>query len=557
MSREAFIEKHPLERELRDRGVNLVGQGRRPVAKCPFHEDKAPSFSVDLDKGVWHCHAGCGGGSVIDLIAKFDGKSPIDVLKEFDSGNPEPKTFKKFQPPKPPAEDKAPPIKPEIEKIYSYQNAFAEEVFQAIRMKPKTFRQRHRDASGCWVWNMDGVERMLYRLPQVLESQTVAICEGEKDAETLVALGFCGTCNVGGAGKWLDGYTASLAGKDVLIFGDNDKAGKEHVKLVFESIAGKARWVKIIPIPSTFKDITEYVESFTEPKEAIAVIQGLVEEAHPFVKGIAMPLFTMAELEPRYKKFACNTEAESVDLSKWLPSFRGQVRNLLPGEVVLIIGDTGTGKTGLLQSIAMSALPLPTLMFEMELPAELLFERFVSAHTGIDGASIEAGYRANDCIGTEALNHHFKNLFICTESNLTASKLEAMILHSELKIGQRPKLVLLDYVQLLQGDGGSRYENASSSAEAIKRIAKATGTVIIMASQRGRPKADEYEVGLHDAKDSGSLENSAGVVIGAWRDPEDKTLLHLKILKNTKGSGGFSIQCNFNGAKMKITERAR
>lgn len=555
MTREEFIAEHPLIATLERNGVKLIGNGNKRTAKCPFHEDGSPSFSVDVDKGLWHCHAGCGGGSVIDLIARFEGKNPKDLLKE-------PSKWAALRPAAPPASPSKPrdpnAPKPTIDKIYPYQNEFGQEVYQAIRLKPKSFRQRHPDGKGGWVWNMDDVDRVLYRLPEVLKAQVVAIAEGEKDAETLTALGYCGTCNVGGAGKWLDGYTNSLKGKDVLIFGDNDKAGQDHVKLVFDSIAGLVKSVRIIKIPSTFKDITEYVESFVDIKEASVVIADLVSQAHPFLQGVAMPLFTMAEIEARYIRYAEGATTESVNLSKWLPSFSGHVRALVPGELVLIVGDTGTGKTGLLQGIALSALPLPTLMFEIELPAELLFERFIAAKTKLRAREVESTYASGDYLGETALNTYFKNLFICDEANLSTEKLEAMILRSELKIGQRPKLVLVDYVQLLKGEGESRYDRASNVAEAMKRIAKTTGTVIVITSQRGRPKdGGDPEVTLHCAKETGSLENSAGLVLGVWRDPEDKGLLHMQVLKNTKGTAGLHIECNFNGENMTITERPR
>jgi energy-coupling factor transporter ATP-binding protein EcfA2 len=455
------------------------------------------------------------------------------------------------------ADSAPPPNMPKILRTYPYQDAFGKEVYEVVRLEPKSFRQRHRDKTGQWRWNMDEVHRVLYRLPKVIDAPIVALCEGEKDAETLTTLGYCGTCNVGGAGKWMEGYTETLAGKEVLIFGDNDKAGQDHVKLVFDSIAGKARQVRLIHLPGAFKDVTEYVESFAELHEAQAAIADLVAAARPYIRGIPVKLQSMADLEPRYQKYTANPDAEAFNLGKWLPSFAGRVRNLLPGEVVLIIGDTGSGKTALLQSIALAAAPLPTIMFEMELPAELIFERFVAAKQGFTGEQIEAEYMRGESIGPAALNHHFKNLFICDDANLTVDSLESAILHAELKIGQRPKVVLLDYIQLLRGEGHNRYDRASHAAESIKRIAKATGTIIVMASQRARPKEGEQEVALHDAKESGSLENSSGLVLGAWRDKEDRSLLHLRILKNTKGPAGLDVDCNFDGETMRITERCR
>ena len=223
----------------------------------------------------------------------------------------------------------------------------------------------------------------------------------------------------------------------------------------------------------------------------------------------------------------------------------------------MVQGDTGIGKTMILQNVAMCFPAIKTLMFEMELPDEDLFERFWSHKTGLDARDVETEYRNNGCFGNAAVMEQFPNLFICPESRLTLEQFEAILFKSELKMGGKPLLVLLDYAQLLIGKGQSRYERASSVAEGIKIIAKATQTVIFVASQVDRASAKEGDIGLHSAKDSGSLENSAGLVIGAHRDRDDAGLLHLRVLKATKGGAGLEIECNIDGAKSKITERAR
>jgi hypothetical protein len=50
--------------------------------RCPFHEDRSPSFSVFDDGKRWKCHAGCGEGSVIDFLATAKGISDEDACHE-------------------------------------------------------------------------------------------------------------------------------------------------------------------------------------------------------------------------------------------------------------------------------------------------------------------------------------------------------------------------------------------------------------------------------------------------------------------------------------------
>lgn len=42
------------------------------MASCPFHPDANPSFSLDLDNGLWFCFAGCGGGNALTFYIKVN-----------------------------------------------------------------------------------------------------------------------------------------------------------------------------------------------------------------------------------------------------------------------------------------------------------------------------------------------------------------------------------------------------------------------------------------------------------------------------------------------------
>lgn len=50
--------------------------------RCPFHEDQRPSFSVNLDTGLWKCHAGCGEGNAIDFYMKCNNVNFKTAIKE-------------------------------------------------------------------------------------------------------------------------------------------------------------------------------------------------------------------------------------------------------------------------------------------------------------------------------------------------------------------------------------------------------------------------------------------------------------------------------------------
>ncbi len=61
--------------------VALKKRGRNYVARCPFHTEKTPSFSVSEEKQIFHCF-GCGvGGNVFHFLMKFKGISFPDAVR--------------------------------------------------------------------------------------------------------------------------------------------------------------------------------------------------------------------------------------------------------------------------------------------------------------------------------------------------------------------------------------------------------------------------------------------------------------------------------------------
>ena len=56
---------------LLESGINVPADRDEFNMTCPFHSDVEPSLSVNLDKGVWICHAGCGQGGLKGFLAKY------------------------------------------------------------------------------------------------------------------------------------------------------------------------------------------------------------------------------------------------------------------------------------------------------------------------------------------------------------------------------------------------------------------------------------------------------------------------------------------------------
>ena len=93
----------------------------------------------------------------------------------------------------------------------------------------------------------------MYRLPNVIKSPVVFICEGEKDCDLLVGHGYTATCNYDGAGedgkKWKSEYNPFFTDKTIYILPDNDNPGRKHAATIYENLKDIAAECRIVELP--------------------------------------------------------------------------------------------------------------------------------------------------------------------------------------------------------------------------------------------------------------------------------------------------------------------
>lgn len=227
-------------------------------AKCPAHEDTTPSLSISegMDGRVLlHCHAGCAVDEIVAALAMQTRNLFPDT-----GGNSR-----------------------EIVATYDYTDADGTLLYQKVRYAPKGFSQRRPDGLGGWTWKLDGVRRVLYRLPDVVAAVNagtrVWVTEGEKDADALRARGLVATCNPEGAaedrggryrGKWRPEYSTALRGADVAIIADKDAPGRAHAKDVAKALHGVASKVVVVE-PAEGKDVSDHLAAGRELGQLVPV----------------------------------------------------------------------------------------------------------------------------------------------------------------------------------------------------------------------------------------------------------------------------------------------
>lgn len=207
--------------------------GSRWMARCPAHEDKCPSLSImggSDGQPLVHCHAGCSQDAVIGALRH---------LGHWSSSHRQTHSV--------------------IVATYNYTDENGKILYQIVRKRPKSFKQRYPDGSGGWIWKKHP-HQVLYHLPEVLEAPIVFLVEGEKDVETLRSWGFVATTNAGGAqAPWLPEYTAALRGREVVLIPDNDPPGWARATLIARSLLGTVTRLVLLRLEGA-KDISEWFD---------------------------------------------------------------------------------------------------------------------------------------------------------------------------------------------------------------------------------------------------------------------------------------------------------
>lgn len=210
--------------------------GRQLSGLCPFHNDRNPSLSANIETGLFYCHA-CGTkGNVFQFYMKLKEVDFNTALRELGAiagvWNEE----------------------QQVTASYKYKDPTGKTLYVKERIEPgyngrgKTFVFKHEE-DGVWVKSR-GCEPVPYNLPEVIQANQVFFVEGEGKVELLRSWGLVGTCLDSGArSPWKAEYTTFFENKEVVIVPDNDEPGKQYAAMVSSALYGVAATIKIVDLP--------------------------------------------------------------------------------------------------------------------------------------------------------------------------------------------------------------------------------------------------------------------------------------------------------------------
>lgn len=253
---------------------NTRVRGNEMTALCPFHDDREPSMSVNLENGLWKCH-GCdksgNAQTFLQGLLNISAEEAIAILNEEAGIKPGKKKKRKYT-----IEDYAHAKKLPVEflKELGLKDGRTGIIIPYMDETGKTIstRQRYGDTGSGpkFTWTRGSKVSLygLWKLSQIRKEGYVILVEGESDSHTLWYHGFP-ALGVPGASVFQVTWVDLLHGLKVYIFQEPDISGETFVRKVCEALVnggfdGKAYKVSLIDIKDPSELHCQAPEKFKE-----------------------------------------------------------------------------------------------------------------------------------------------------------------------------------------------------------------------------------------------------------------------------------------------------
>jgi RecA-family ATPase len=235
-----------------------------------------------------------------------------------------------------------------IVKTYDYTDEAGKVLYQACRLEPKSFRQRRPDGNGGWVWSLNGVRRVPYRLPGLIKYNfgTVFFCEGEKDTDRLAENDLVAT--TAAYGKWDEIDLSVFAGRDCMIMADNDLAGEKKASETASLLHGIAATVRIVRLPGLPDkgDVSDWLDANRDNVERLVELCFDAPLWTPTLAPVTATTVPNASVKPSTPP----PPLPFINVTAWhgepVPAREWAVLNRIPmSNVTLFSGEGGVGKS--------------------------------------------------------------------------------------------------------------------------------------------------------------------------------------------------------------------
>jgi replicative DNA helicase len=302
------------------------------------------------------------------------------------------------------------------------------------------------------------------------------------------------------------------------------------------------------------REMADGIKSYEDPDALIAYIQtemdAVLEHASSdtanYIGDAAVKVVDIAQAIHDGKTTAAGIKTGFDGIDRYFT-------RMSPGDLIILAARPGVGKSALATNIATNAAvgyDKSVLFVSLEMTTEEIAARVIGSLENVNTMSFKTGKFdtsgcPNDLDRIHAAKQKLanKNLVIDDRGCCTVPQVKALARKLKARHGGLD-LIVIDYVQLMEGPGDNRTNIVGGVSRGLKQLAKDLSVPILCLSQlrrKGRSMDDPEEGhSLDELRESGNLEQDADKVLFVLR-PENSREAHFQIAKHRGGPMGWAV----------------
>ncbi len=298
-------------------------------------------------------------------------------------------------------------------------------------------------------------------------------------------------------------------------------------------------------------------------KSIFDILQKRSTQGFTHIKDVLLETFNRLEELYNSKSYITGIPTGFTDLDY-------KTAGLQNSDLILIAARPGMGKTAMGLNIAQYAAirkHVPVAIFNLEMSKDQLVNRMLSSEVMVDGQKMRTGKLEDDDwnkVAQALAPLSEAPIFIDDTPGISVMDIRAKC--RRLKLEKNLGLVVIDYLQLMQGRGRveNRQQEVSEISRSLKILAKELNVPVVTMSQlsRGPESRNDHRPMLSDLRESGAIEQDADIVMFLYRDDyynpdtEKKNIAEVIVAKHRNGSTG-TIELRWFGEYTKFANLKR
>ena len=330
-------------------------------------------------------------------------------------------------------------------------------------------------------------------------------------------------------------YLAQLTGSGAAVIGARDFAGQIYDLALLRALIGVGR-----DLVEGALDTSEDVAPLAQIERAETELYKVAEEGG--AEGRAKSFADATKEALAMAERALNSGGHLSGFTTGLESLNAKIGGLHKSDLMIVAGRPGMGKSALGTNIGFAAAQrfmrdmedgiepeksagAPVALFSLEMSADQLATRILAEQSGISSENLRMGKISQQefrSLARAAAELQSLPLYIDDTPGLTIAALRTRA--RRLKRQKGIGIVVVDYLQLLQGSGrnsnDNRVQEISEISRGLKQLAKELNVPVIGLSQLSRAveQREDKRPQLSDLRESGSIEQDADIVLFIYRE---------------------------------------